>query len=190
MDAAKQYASYEDILNAPDNVQAEILNGELHTHPRPSPKHSRSITKLSAELSGPFDKGSGGPGGWIFLVEPELWLSSEAGSRGNYLVPDIAGWKRERFVHDESKNGIEVPPDWVCEVLSPGTMVHDRVRKMPIYSSFSIPFIWLVDPAAKLLEAFELSDSKWSLIGSFAGKDKVKALPFEAFEFDLAALWL
>lgn len=188
---ARKYATYEDLLSCPDDVTAEIIMGQLYTHPRPSPKHSMSQSALGIELGAPFQKKSGGgPGGWIFLDEPELWLSEGAGPRGNYLVPDIAAWKRERFEHDESKNGITVPPDWVCEVLSPATMTHDRIKKMPVYASFGIPYLWLVDPNAKLLEAFVLKDGFWVLTNSYAHEDKVKAPPFEAWEFDLSNLWL
>lgn len=188
---AKKYATYEDILSAPANVIAEIIDGQLITMPRPSPKHSRAQSALGGELFPPFDKGSGGgPGGWIFLDEPELWLSTEAGPRGNYLVPDIAGWRRDRFAHDESKNGIEVPPDWVCEVLSPATASHDRIVKMPKYAEFNIPFVWLIDPIAKSLEVFVLIKGKWQVEAGFSGEDTVRAVPFDAHEFSLKDLWL
>lgn len=190
-----KFASYSDIIAAPDDVVAEIIDGDLYTHPRPAKSHSRVQKVLGSELFNPFDKGSGGgPGGWIFFDEVELWLSTDSGPKGNYLVPDISGWKRENLTADELKspeNGFRTRPDWVCEVLSPSTMRHDRVRKMPKYAFFEVPFIWLVDPASRLLEVFSLNENKrWELSGSFANDDKVKAPPFEVWEFDLNSLWL
>lgn len=49
------------------------------------------IKEHGGRLSGPFDEGRGGPGGWIILDEPELHLSEDV------LLPDLAGWHRERM---------------------------------------------------------------------------------------------
>jgi len=65
-------ATYEDLLRVPPNRVAEIVNGRLHTHPRPGPKHARASASLGGELFQPFDKGSGGPGGWWILDGPEI----------------------------------------------------------------------------------------------------------------------
>ena len=79
-------------------------------------------TRLGYEMGGPFDRGRGGPGGWIFLIEPELHLGPHV------VVPDIAGWRRERLTPFPTTAFIDTPPDWVCEVLSPSTQRIDRTR--------------------------------------------------------------
>src|SRR5664279_2599733 len=84
-DPARRRATYDDLRAVPAHFVAEVLNGELHTSPRPSPPHARAASSLGGELYGPFDRGRGGPGGWIILIEPELHL------HGDVLVPDIAG---------------------------------------------------------------------------------------------------
>src|SRR5512142_3446878 len=83
-------ATYEDVLNAPENKVAEILDGELFLSPRPAVPHATAYTRLTNDLVGPFDRGRGGPGGWHILAEPELHLHQHV------LVPDLAGWRRER----------------------------------------------------------------------------------------------
>ncbi len=80
-------------------------------------------------------------------------------------------------------------PDWVCEVVSPGSAAHDRVRKLPFYARAGVAHAWLVDPLAKILEVFRLEDGVWVLAGSYEGAAKVRAEPFEAAEVDLALLW-
>ena len=67
-------ATYEDLLAIPDTLVAEIIGGELITHPRPAAPHARAASMLGGELVGPFDRGKGGPGGWVLLDEPELHL--------------------------------------------------------------------------------------------------------------------
>lgn len=90
-DPAMRPATYEDLLRVPEHLLAEILNGRLVTHPRPASRHIRASSRLGNKLGPPFDEGSGGPGGWVILDEPELHLGSHV------LVPDLAGWKRERM---------------------------------------------------------------------------------------------
>jgi len=89
----RKKATYEDLLALPEHLIGEIVGGELHVTPRPAVRHTRAASRLGAELDGPFDRGRGGPGGWIILDEPELHLAS------NVLVPDLAGWRRERMPH-------------------------------------------------------------------------------------------
>jgi hypothetical protein len=92
-DSAKRRATYEDVLAAPEHVIAEIIDGELRLHPRPAKPHAVAASALGEELGPPFKRGRGGPGGWILLFEPELHLADDI------LVPDLAGWRRERMPH-------------------------------------------------------------------------------------------
>lgn len=181
--AAIKKAVYEDLYKLPDNVIGEIIAGELIASPRPSPRHAHSTLSLGDELTGPFQKGRGGPGGWLLLVEPELHLGE------HILVPDLAAWKRERLAHPPAGNGIDVAPDWVCEVISPSSTRTDRVLKMPRYSEFKVPHLWLLDPLAKTLEVFKLDGGSWRLLSAHSENDKVRAEPFHEIEINLAELW-
>lgn len=176
-------ATYADIEALPPHVVGEILFGSLYTHPRPTPRHARASSLLGAELTGPFDRARGGPGGWIILDEPELHLGP------NIIVPDLAGWRRERMPKLPDKAFIEVAPDWVAEILSPSTQRVDRTDKLSIYAAFGVGHAWYVDPLARTLEVFALAGSKWLLAATFKDDDAVTAPPFEAHTFTLAALW-
>ncbi|MBN2700046.1 MAG: Uma2 family endonuclease [Methylohalobius sp. ZOD2] len=180
---ARRKATYEDLLGLPENVVGEILNGELHTHPRPAPKHARVESAIDGTLWNPFDRGDGGPGGWWILVEPELHLGSDI------LVPDLAGWRRERMPALPETAWFELAPDWVCEVLSPATARIDRVIKMPIYAHHQVPFLWLIDPDLKMLEIYALEGGRWQLLSALKDDDPVRQPPFEAVEFSLGNLW-
>ncbi|MHB8878805.1 MAG: Uma2 family endonuclease, partial [Myxococcaceae bacterium] len=57
-------ASYEDLKDVPDTMLAQIVDGELYAAPRPAFGHTRVTSVLGVKLGGPFDLGSGGPGGW------------------------------------------------------------------------------------------------------------------------------
>jgi len=182
-DPAKRRATYEDLVAVPEHLVAEIINGMLVTQPRPASLHARAASRLGAELDGPFDRGKGGPGGWILLDEPELHL------HGDVLVPDLAGWRRERMPELPDATAFELAPDWICEVLSPSTAATDRAEKMPIYARERVAHLWLVDPIAKTLEACRFENGRWLLLGTWRDDAKVRVEPFDAFELELAGLW-
>jgi len=182
-ETAKRHATYEDLLAVPNSQLAQIIDGELVVLPRPTLLHSRSASRLSMDLGSPFDRGRGGPGGWLILFEPELHL------RADVLVPDLAGWRRERMPELPESAACTLAPDWVCEVLSPATQSIDRVRKMNIYAREGVPYAWLIDPSAQTLEVYKLAGELWTRCASWAGAEKVRAEPFDAIELDLAGLW-
>ena len=171
--------------NAPEHVTVEILDGEAVMMARPRTTHARAAGELHAELRNPFDRGRGGPGGWIFLLEPELHL----GAGPDIVVPDIAGWRRERMPALPDVAALTLAPDWVCEALSDSTAAVDRGRKMRIYRREGVGHLWFVDTRAKVLEVWRNVDGRWHEVDSFEGDGRVRATPFDAVELDLAALW-
>jgi Uma2 family endonuclease len=181
--SAPRRATYDDLLSVPDNLVGELIDGELITQPRPATRHARAASRLGAELDGPFDRGKGGPGGWIILDEPELHLHGDA------LVPDLGGWRRERMPLMPEVAAVELAPDWVCEVLSPSTQSHDRIRKMRVYAREQVAHVWLIDPLAQTLEVYTLSAETWVRSQVAHAAEKIRALPFDAIELDLAVLW-
>jgi Uma2 family endonuclease len=186
MDPARRRATYEDLLQVSDLLIAEIIDGELLTSPRPASPHARAASVISRDLD-PFDRGPsgpGGPGGWWILFEPELHLGLDI------LVPDLAGWRRERMPVLENVAYFEQAPDWVCEVVSPSTGRLDRVRKIPIYAREQVGHLWLVDPLLRTLEVYRLEGQRWVVAGTHGGAESVRAEPFAAIELDMSRWWL
>jgi Putative restriction endonuclease len=176
-------ATYADIEALPPNIVGEILFGSLVTHPRPALRHAVPTSAMSGVLGPPFQFGSGGPGGWIIMDEPELHLGPHV------VVPDLAGWRREKLLGKQDALWIDVAPDWVCEVLSPSTEIYDRGDKRRIYATYSVPYLWHLDPRAKFLEVFRRQEASWLLTHTFAGDEPVSAPPFDTITFPLGQLW-
>lgn len=184
-------ATYADLEAVPANQVAELIRGTLHAMPRPAPKHANASSMLTGELTGPFGRGRGGPGGWWILVEPELHFPdpTEPGAI-DALVPDLAGWRRDRMPELPSTAYFALAPDWICEVLSPSTAAFDREEKMPVYAREGVRHAWLVDPIARTLEVYTLgTDGRWGEPVRHGGADIVRAVPFDAIGLDLSALW-
>ena len=182
-DSAKRSATYADLEAVPPHLVAEIIHGTLVTHPRPAPRHSVAASGLGASIVPGYQWGKSGPGGWIFMDEPELHLGPHV------VVPDLAGWRRERLPRLPDTAYIDIPPDWVCEVLSDSTESYDRNAKRAIYGEAGVPFLWLLDPRGKFLEVFQLTAGHWLLVRTFTGGDEIRAVPFEVIAFPLGQLW-
>jgi Uma2 family endonuclease len=177
-------ATYADLERLPENLVGEILDGELFASPRPATRHAVASGELYLDLGASFGRGAGGPGGWRILAEPELHL------RRDIVVPDLAGWRVERMPRVPDAPAIELPPDWVCEVVSPSTARLDRGRKKRVYEREGVPHYWIVDPVAKLVEVLILENGRYVALVEHALDDKAHLPPFDAIELDLARWWL
>jgi Uma2 family endonuclease len=175
--------TYEDLLALPDHVVGELIAGQIIVTPRPSPRHANASSSIGGELYGPYFRGRGGPGGWWILDGPELHLGDDV------LVPDIAGWRRERMGTLPETAYFPLAPDWVCEVLSKSTQVHDRTLKLEVYAREGVRHCWFVSPTIMLMEVFRLHEGHWLLVAARGPFGKVRAEPFEEVEFDLKDLW-
>jgi Uma2 family endonuclease len=180
---AIRQATYADLEAVPEHLVAEIIDGVLETHPRPRPRHQRAAGRLSNRLGARFEDGEGGPGGWIFIIEPELHFGSDV------VVPDVAGWKAARLPDEPAEPFITVTPDWVCEVLSPSTARLDRGAKRRMYAEAGVGHLWLLDPVAGELEAFGLRDRQWVLLATIQRGEIVAVAPFDAAPFPLDDLF-
>ena len=176
-------ATYADLEAVPEPLVAEIIDGVLEIHPRPGPIHAFAATGLTGELAGPFQRGRGGPGGWVFSAEPELHLGQHV------VVPDMAGWRKDRLPELPTTAFVDVEPDWVCEILSPSTARLGRGAKRRVYAEAGVEHLWLLDPAARELEAFSLVGRRWMLSATVQAGELVQAAPFHTVAFPLDALF-
>lgn len=185
MTAPSRLLDLERALSAlPETVRGEIVFGTLVTQPRPRLRHARAGTRLARALCASYDDDERArPGGWIILFEPEVALGPHV------LVPDIAGWRRETLPELPDEARMSVRPDFVCEVLSPGTERVDREEKMGIYAANDVGFAWLVDVERRLIEAYASERGRWCELGVFEGEGDARIAPFDAMSLSMASLW-
>ena len=179
----KRRATYADLEALPENMVGQLIDGELIATPRPASPHAVANSALVGLLLTTFQVGQPAPGSWWIVYAPELHFGEDV------LVPDIAGWRRERMPQMRRVPFFTLAPDWVCEVLSPSTATLDRKRKREIYAREGVEFIWLVDPDLRTLEVFRRQEGQWVPRGTYSGEARIRAEPFEALELDLGALW-
>jgi len=186
--ASKMRATYQDVIDAPEHLIAEILGGELVLTPRPGPPHARASGQLLRRLGAPFEDAIGGPGGWVFIYEPELHFAAEG---LEVVVPDLVGWRRDHLPEMPKTAAFHVVPDWVCETLSPSTEAIDRSRKMTIYAREKVSHLWLLDPRRQRLEVYGLDGGRWRALGGPVdpARPDFRAEPFEEVPLDFSNLW-
>lgn len=186
MEPARKLATYADLLALEEDVKAEVVRGTVVVLPAPLPRHALVQGTLRSLIGGPYhdDDGRGGPGGWWILPEVDVRLSPH-----DIVRPDLVGWRRERLPDPWDIRPIDVVPDWVCEVISPSNAAHDRVTKRRLYGECRLPFFWLVDPAARTLEALRLVDGVWVDAGSYDDTAVARIPPFEEVALEVGRLF-
>jgi Uma2 family endonuclease len=186
VDPARRLATYEALLELPEGVRGEIIDGDVIVAPSPLPRHSNVQRALARFIGGPFhdDDGRGGPGGWWILLDVDVRLG-----RHDIVRPDLVGWRRERLTDPWNQLPIDVVPDWVCEILSPSNAAHDRVKKRKLYATAGVGFYWIVDPVERTLEASRVVDGRWTEVSSHDASSVARIPPFDAVELEVGRLF-
>ena len=179
MEALKR-KTLDDLLLSPEE-RVELISGEIVRRPMTRFAHGQTQMRTARQL-GPFDRAGGPGGGWWFATEISVaYEGHECPSH------DLAGWRRERLPQPPA-GVIDLPPDWVCEIVSPG---HERkdTRHLPqLLKRHRVPFYWLIWPEDRTLVAYALDGGDWREIATLKDQGRGRILPFDAIELDLADL--
>jgi len=177
-------ATRADLEALPSTWRGEIIDGTLRAFPRRPSRHARIEGLLRASLLSSPRRGRGA-GGWWILPEPGIEVT-----RSPRFSPDLAGWRVERMAGVPPENEvITVVPDWVCEILSPGTASYDSIVKRRFYAEIGVAHLWTIDPARLELEVCRIVHGRWLQLGVHGADETVRAEPFEAVEVTLAEWW-
>jgi len=184
-ETVRKLATWDDLLATLDDGRTyEIIAGLMEALPRPRPGHGNAQALLSGEIVRPFQRGRGGPGGWWIIIEPDVELTTN-----DIIVPDLAGWKRDKvpeFPHDRP---IRFVPDWICEVLSPTNQKRDRVVKANLYLTCGVMYYWILDVQERTLEAYSAKEGSWVRLGAWTDGDTSRIPPFDAIELEVEGLF-
>jgi Uma2 family endonuclease len=173
--------TYRDYAVLPDDGRRyEIHDGELSVTPAPSPQHQR----CSANLFRLLDSHVRANGlGEVLYAPLDVILSDTAIVQPDliYLAPDRRG--------AVSRRGIEGPPTLAVEILSPSTVSIDRVTKLHLYAHHGVPFFWLVDAEAQVIEAYRLAGARYALLLRASGPVPVELPPLTGLALIPASVW-
>ena len=177
---ALKLQTLNDLLACPQE-RVELIGGEIVRRPMARFRHGLAQGNLRAEL-GPFGSGSDPGGGWWFATEISVvYETHECPSH------DLAGWRRERLAHPPD-GVIDLPPDWVCEIVSPGHERKDTLVLPLLLKRHQVPYYWLIWPEERMLVAHALEDGAWHEVATLRGRGRGRIPPFDGVELDLDAL--
>jgi len=177
---ALKLKTIDDLLLSPDE-RVELIGGEILRRPMARFAHGRAQNRTAFTL-GPFDAGEGSGGGWWFATEISVaYETHECPSH------DLAGWRRERLPRPPD-GVIDLPPDWVCEIVSPGHEKKDTLVLPLLLKRHRVPYYWLIWPEERVLVAYVLNAGDWRTSVTLKGQGRARIPPFEAVEVDLDAL--
>jgi Uma2 family endonuclease len=179
-------ATDEDLARLPDEMAAEIIDGELVQKAMPSFEHGAAQLGLGGQLTGPFNRRAGGgpPGGWWLATEVEVEYEATQIYRH-----DLVGWRRESTPERPSGRLVRLRPDWVAEVLSPSNAGNDLVKKLRTLTRHAVPHYWIVDPEHRTLTVLRWTPEGYLTALTADETEVVRAEPFAAIELHVAALF-
>jgi Uma2 family endonuclease len=162
-------ATYDDLvrLKLPEWLFAEIIDGELRVQRLPPPRGTVAVSAIGAFI------GANTRRDWCVVLRVEVNLG------GDVLVPDVVGWRRTTLPRIPNTQGIDVAPDWVCEVITRETFFVDRTIKPKVYARNGVPYLWLVDPETRTFEVNELIEGEYECVGRYQDVGELRAAPFE-----------
>ena len=173
----KTRLDYGDYCAIPSNGNRyELIDGEVHVTPAPSPLHQDLIGNLFVALRERLR-----PPMKVYVSPIDVILGPH-----DVFQPDLVVIDNPAQVSDR---GIEGPPLLVIEVLSPSTTVYDRTTKSRRYATLGVPHLWLVDPATHRIECYRREGSIYLPVVSASGAEMLAHPDFPTLSIPLSQLW-
>lgn len=172
----KEY-TIADIYALPDGQRAELIDGQMYMMALPSRRHQRITLELSTIINN-YIKKKGGTCE-VDIAPFAVFLNAD---EKNYVEPDISVICNVDLLSDKGCTGA---PDWIIEVVSPGSRRTDYFTKLFKYRTAGVREYWIVDPEKNriLVYSFESEDT-----GDYTFSEIVKAGIFDDLEIDFSLL--
>lgn len=169
----------EDYYNIPEDVRAELIDGQIYYQAAPGLVHQI----LSGEL----------------YTAINIYLKSKKGKcrvfsapfavklfedRKNVVEPDIS------IICDPNKlnaRGCTGAPDWIIEIISPANPEHDYIRKLNLYKDAGVREYWIVDPRNEKVFVYSFEKDAFKL-ESYTFQDKIKVSIYDDLWIDFQEL--
>lgn len=171
----------EEFYNLPEDVHAELIDGQIYNQAAPSRIHQKILSVIHVEI-GSYIKSKGGS----CEVYPAPFDVKLREDRPTIVQPDIS------VICDKNKLtdwGCLGAPDWIVEIVSPGNSSHDYVRKLSLYANNGVREYWIVDPSKRIVLVYHLEELKFG-VSIYGFEDRIKVNIYEDLYIDFAQLKL
>lgn len=167
----------EDYYNMPEDIRAELIEGQITYMASPSMFHQAILNELSYAITD-YIKSKGGK----CRVFPAPFAVQLRKDKDTVVEPDIV------VICDLDKlnsRGCLGAPDWIIEIASPSNPGHDYITKLAIYNEAGVREYWIVDPQSNYIHVYNLETGNLDV---YSFKDTVKAGIYEDLFIDFASL--
>ena len=171
--------TYDEVSAIEDEVRRELLDGEIIEMPSPTLSHQDIILRLALL----FTLWARQNGGKAFISPVDLYVSPTT-----YFIPDFVFYSATQMATGEVERDpkrLNIAPALIVEVLSDATARNDRVRKMRAYAQFGVSHYWIVDPAHRTVEAYELHEGIYHVAATHEGEEVFTPPAFTGLEIPL-----
>ena len=163
----KQIYTETDYYNLPEDIRAELIDGQFYYQAAPSRIHQKILNAVNNTIYN-YIKAKGGS----CEVYPSPFAVKLFNDRKTIVEPDIS------VICDRDKltdKGCTGAPDWIIEIISPGNSSHDYIRKLNLYADAGVREYWIVNPIEQTIFVYYLEkDSFKATPYTFQDKIKVK----------------
>ncbi|MCC8103397.1 MAG: Uma2 family endonuclease [Clostridiales bacterium] len=173
----EQIHTIDDIYNLPDELRAELIDGQIYYMSPPSRKHQRILLSLGRKIADYIDEKEGTCE--VNITPFAVFLNADDSI---YLEPDLS------VVCDPNKltdRGCEGAPDWIIEVVSPGSRQNDYLVKLFKYRSAGVREYWLVDPDKNRITVYDFIGNEQN---EYAFSDTVPVAIYPGFSIDFSQI--
>ena len=167
----------EDIMNLPEGVHKEMLDGVVYDMAAPNPRHQSIVGYLYRKIADYIDRKNGKC--QVFFSPFGVFLTKDD---DNYVEPDISVICDKEKI---SERGCEGAPDWIVEVVSPSTKSMDYLRKLYHYKQEGVRLYWIVDPASEMISVYDFENE---LMEQYGFKDTIPVSIYDDLEIDMSEL--
>ena len=177
--AQQKLYTEEDYYNLPENIRAELIDGQFYYMAAPSRIHQKILGYLYNKITNYIDAKGG-----TCEVYPAPFAVKLFNDRDTIVEPDIS------IICDHDKltdRGCSGAPDWIIEIVSPSNSGHDYIRKLNLYAEAGVREYWIVNPMTKLVYVYHFEADLFKTL-SYSFNDEMKGNIFENFQICLNGL--
>ncbi len=150
----------DDYYNLPEDVRAELIDGQFYDMSAPSRIHQEILGGLYFTIRQYIREKGGSCKAYPAPFAVKLFADDKT-----IVEPDISVICDSDRLTDRGCTGA---PDWIIEIVSPGNRKMDYIKKNSLYSDAGVREYWIVDP-----------DKQRTMIYRYDGDDAPVMIPFE-----------
>ncbi len=174
----EQIYTINDIYALPEGQRAELIDGQMYMMAPPNRIHQKLSAQFTKIIAQYID--SHGGSCEVYAAPFAVFLSADG---RNYVEPDISVICDRDKLTDKGCNGA---PDWVIEIVSPGSRKMDYSTKNTLYSDSGVREYWIVDPEKQRTTIYRYEDDAAPMIAGF--EQPVQSDIYEDFAIRIADL--